>query len=41
MSRGSLHALPVKLTPNGVGRASKPGGASRFGTVANGTITVG
>lgn len=44
MSRGSLHARPVKLTPKGDGFASKPcGNASRgaLGTVPNGTITVG
>ena len=44
ISRGSLHAMPVKLTPNGAGFASKPsgnGGVGAFGTSANGTMTVG
>ena len=44
INRGSLHARPVKLTPNGAGRASKPAGnagAGALGTIANGTITVG
>ena len=44
MSRGSLQASPVKLTPYGAGCASNPagkGGVGAFGTVANGTITVG
>ena len=45
MSRGSLHAPPVKLTPYGAGLASNPSGkgllAGAFGTVPNGTITVG
>ena len=43
-SVGSLHAMPVKLTPNGVGFALKPSGnagVGAFGTIANGTITVG
>ena len=43
-SRGSLHAVPVKLTPNGVGFASKPsgnGGVGAFGDSPKGTITVG
>ena len=43
-SRGSLHAVPVKLTPYGAGLASKPwgkGGVGAFGTTANGTMTVG
>ena len=45
MSRGSLHAMPVKLTPNGCGlrvetrRETAASGA--FGTMPNGTITVG
>ena len=36
--------MPVKLTPNGAGLASKPsgnGGVGAFGTMPNGTITVG
>jgi hypothetical protein len=44
MSRGSLHAPPVKLTPNGEGRALKPsgkGGVGALGTMPNGTMTVG
>src|SRR3989442_16007433 len=44
MSRGSLQAMPVKLTPNGPGFASNAsgnGGKGAFGTVPNGTITVG
>jgi hypothetical protein len=44
ISRGSLHAIPVKLTPNGAGFGSNVGGSggvSVFGTMANGTITVG
>ena len=40
-SRPSLHAVPVKLTPKGAGLASKPEGAAAFGTIPNGTITVG
>src|SRR6266550_760468 len=42
--RGSLHAVPVKLTPNGAGFASNPsgkGGFGSFGTMPNGTMTVG
>ncbi len=42
--RGSLHAIPVKLTPIGPGFASNPGGnggVGAFGTNANGTMTVG
>src|SRR5262249_18722049 len=42
--RGSLQAIPVKLTPNGAGWAlntSGMGGLTVFGTSANGTITVG
>ena len=42
--RGSLHAVPVKLTPNGAGRAAKPSGNGTdgaFGIMPNGTITVG
>src|SRR6266850_2529854 len=44
MRRGSLQAIPVKLTPNGPGLASNPsgnGGVAEFGTIPNGTITVG
>jgi hypothetical protein len=44
MSFGSLHAIPLKLTPNGPGFASNPGGnggVGAFATKANGTITVG
>ena len=44
MSRGSLHAVPVKLTPYGAGSASKLSGnddVDGFGTKPNGTITVG
>ena len=44
MSRGSLHAIPEKLIPYGIGLALKPsgrGGVSTFGTMPNGTITVG
>jgi len=44
ISFGSLHAIPVKLTPYGVGLALKPAGnagAGAFGTNANGTMTVG
>src|SRR6476660_5609307 len=43
-SFGSLQAMPVKLTPYGVGLASKPAGnagVGAFGTNANGTMTVG
>ena len=43
-SVGSLHAMPVKLTPNGDGCASNPAGnagVGAFGTRPNGTITVG
>ena len=39
MSRGSLQAVPAKLTPNGEGLASKPwgnGGVAAFGTVREG-----
>jgi hypothetical protein len=42
--RGSLHAIPLKLTPNGAGCAMKPSGNGRvsaFGTKPKGTITVG
>jgi hypothetical protein len=42
--RGSLHAMPVKLTPKGARLASKvPGnaGVGLFATSPNGTITVG
>ena len=41
---GSLHAIPVKLTPKGAGFALKPsgnGGVGAFGTSPKGTITVG
>jgi hypothetical protein len=44
MSRFSLQARPEKLTPYGAGFALKPagnGGAGSFGTVPNGTMTVG
>src|SRR6185436_8986359 len=44
ISFGSAHAMPVKLTPKGVGFASKPAGnagVGAFATIANGTITVG
>ena len=43
MSRGSLQAGPVKLTPKGDGLASKPAGnrCGVFGTKPKGTITVG
>jgi hypothetical protein len=44
MSFGSLHEVPVKLTPSGDGRAPKPagnGGVGAFCTRAKGTITVG
>ena len=41
MSRPSLHEVPVKLTPNGAGLALNPEGADVFGTIPNGTITVG
>ena len=44
ISRGSLHARPVKLTPNGAGFALNPagnGGVGAFGTIPNGTMTVG
>ena len=44
ISLGSLHAMPVKPTPNGCGWALNPagnGGSGAFGTIANGTITVG
>jgi hypothetical protein len=42
--RGSLQALPVKLTPKGAGLALKSsgnGGVGAFGIKANGTMTVG
>jgi len=42
MSRGSLQAVPVKLTPIGDGFASKPAGAfGAFRTMPNGTMIVG
>jgi len=44
MSRGSLHAIPAKLTPIGAGLALNPagnGGVGEFATSAHGTITVG
>src|SRR5438874_2125051 len=44
ISRGSLQARPLKLTPYGAGLASNPGGnggAGAFGTIPNGTMTVG
>ena len=43
-SFGSLQATPVKLTPKGEGSALKPAGSmgvGAFGTLPNGTITVG
>lgn len=42
--RDSLHAMPVKLTPNGAGFASKPSGnglIGALGTFPNGTMIVG
>src|SRR5712671_223398 len=42
--RGSLQAIPVKLTPKGEGFASNPagkGGVGESGTIPKGTITVG
>src|SRR5262245_38890220 len=45
INRGSLQAIPVKPTPNGVGFAAKFSGnvgvVGAFGTRPNGTITVG
>src|SRR5437762_14077880 len=44
ISFGSLHAIPVKLTPKGDGFASKPAGnagVGAFATSAYGTMTVG
>ena len=44
MSFGSVHAAPVKPIPNGAGFALNPGGnggVGSFGTIPNGTITVG
>src|SRR5437667_12780468 len=44
MSRGSLQAMPVTLTPKATGFASNAsgiGGKGAFGTIPNGTITVG
>ena len=44
ISRGSLQAIPVKLTPKGLGFAENPegkGSLGPFGTAPNGTITVG
>ena len=44
ISRGSLHAIPAKLTPNGRGFGSKPSGIGGSGSVwakANGTMTIG
>src|SRR5262249_1645698 len=44
MSRGSLHAVPVKPMPNGGGLGSKPpgnGGLGALGTVPNGTTMIG
>src|SRR5437588_13000648 len=41
---GSLHAIPLKLTPNGCGFALNPSGnagVGAFGTSAYGTMTVG
>src|SRR5437899_11958769 len=42
--RGSLHGIPVKLTPWGAGFAAKfsgNGGVGAFGNKPNGTMTVG
>src|SRR5438876_1818937 len=42
--RGSLQAMPAKLTPKGAGLAAKPSGnagVGAFRTIPNGTITVG
>src|SRR5262245_20693492 len=42
--RGSLHAVPAKLTPKGEGFASNAcgmGGGCAFATMAKGTMTVG
>jgi hypothetical protein len=44
INRGSLQAMPVKLTPKGLGFALNPGGKASFGALSaipNGTITVG
>ena len=47
ISFGSLHAVPVKLTLNGVGLGSKPAGNAAgpspggTGMNAHGTVTVG
>ena len=43
MRRGSLHAVPVKVTPNGVGFGREAGGkpASGTGTSPNGTMIEG
>jgi hypothetical protein len=44
MRRGSLQALPAKLTPIGDGLALNPsgsGGFGAFGTLPKGTMTVG
>src|SRR5207244_13589329 len=44
ISRGSLHAVPVKPTPKGPGCAVKPSGnagVGAFGTIANGTTMIG
>ena len=44
ISRGSLHALPAKLTPNGRGFSSTPTGMGGSGSAcakAKGTMTVG
>ena len=47
MSLGSVHAVPVKLTPKGAGLGLKPAGkavtpvTATTGTNANGTVTVG
>ena len=44
INRGSLQAMPVKLTPNGLGFALNPDGNVSFGAfwaIPNGTITVG
>src|SRR5712691_2787120 len=44
INRGSLQAIPVKLTPNGLGFALNPDGKGSFGAfgaIPNGTISVG
>jgi hypothetical protein len=42
--RGSLHAVPVNPTPNGIGLALNPsgnGGVGALGTIPNGTTMIG